>query len=240
MLTGLYLFLHTVSTNKIQFTNLSNHKSKELIALWFASTVGRAALLPYVATLNNFAITPSLAIKFACTSAVLMFFAVLLGKYFSQHAGLHIYSPVSFLVPISSGIATGIMIKVFATLLLPGHKNQYIALWKKLLASFYGGITEEVLCRFVILSYILRALQKYTKISIHNCVNCAIIFSALLFSIGHLPQLYAITTPSCSGVVSIVSLNSIGGIVFGALYTQHCLVSAILAHFVADLVVHCT
>jgi membrane protease YdiL (CAAX protease family) len=39
-------------------------------------------------------------------------------------------------------------------------------------------------------------------------------------------------------ILTVVSLNSIGGLVFGYLYFENGLATAMLAHFVADLILH--
>ena len=64
----------------------------------------------------------------------------------------------------------------------------------------------------------------------------AIIISAIIFGLGHLPITGTITTITPLIVVRAVLLNGIAGIVFGWLYWKKGLESAMIAHFSADIV----
>ena len=61
---------------------------------------------------------------------------------------------------------------------------------------------------------------------------------ALIFGLGHLPTALKLTTPSGFEITRILLLNGIPGLVFGWLYWSRGFWTAILAHFVADLVIH--
>jgi hypothetical protein len=99
------------------------------------------------------------------------------------------------------------------------------------LASFYGGIAEEVLTRLFLVSVIVWALRG-------RAVWSAIVAAGLLFAAGHLPVASAISALTPVFVARVMLLNSIGGLVFGWLYWRRGLEAAMLAHFSADLVIH--
>jgi membrane protease YdiL (CAAX protease family) len=66
----------------------------------------------------------------------------------------------------------------------------------------------------------------------------AIILASIIFGIGHLPTVAAITALTPILVARTIILNSIGGIIFGWLYWKKGLESAMIAHFSADIVLH--
>ena len=66
----------------------------------------------------------------------------------------------------------------------------------------------------------------------------AIILSAIIFGIGHLPTVLAIATPTPLLITRITLLNAVGGIIFGWLYWKKGLESAMISHFSADIVLH--
>ncbi len=66
----------------------------------------------------------------------------------------------------------------------------------------------------------------------------AIIISAVIFGLGHLPITGTITSITPLIVVRAILLNGIGGIIFGWLYWKKGLESAMIGHFSADIVLH--
>jgi membrane protease YdiL (CAAX protease family) len=65
----------------------------------------------------------------------------------------------------------------------------------------------------------------------------AIVFVALLFGAGHLPQAAALGAGLPASLVGYALLaNSLGGLVFGWLYWRQGLIAAVTAHFAADVV----
>lgn len=115
--------------------------------------------------------------------------------------------------------------------------------WKGFLASFYGGITEEVLLRLFLLSFIvwigMFITRNKTDMPSLTMLWFANIIAAIIFGIGHLPATVAIGTPLDIFVISrAIVLNGIGGIAFGWLYFTYGLESAMIAHFSADIVIH--
>lgn len=109
--------------------------------------------------------------------------------------------------------------------------------WQKLLASFYGGITEEVLLRlflmtlFIFLGMKLSRKKEPTKI----IVVASIILAAVIFGLGHLPITAAVTKVTPLVIGRAIILNGVGGVVFGWLFWKKGLESAMIAHFTTDV-----
>jgi len=118
----------------------------------------------------------------------------------------------------------------------------YVPVWTALLASFYGGIAEEVLMRLFAVTLIVWLIAKVKKTKAGSqaawSVWAAIILASVLFGLGHLPITSALTDITFTVIVRAIVLNGIGGVVFGWLYWKKGLVSAMVAHFTVDIVLH--
>ncbi|QRP62800.1 CPBP family intramembrane metalloprotease [Rhodanobacter sp. FDAARGOS 1247] len=112
--------------------------------------------------------------------------------------------------------------------------------WRGALASFYGGIVEEVGCRLLLVSLFVWLLARsHRNVALPWMFVVAIVLAALLFGAGHLPAVFAITaTPASLLIGKIVLLNAVVGTVTGVLFWKYGLEHAMLAHFCADLVLH--
>lgn len=116
------------------------------------------------------------------------------------------------------------------------------ALWKRLLACFYGGIAEELLCRLFLLSllawllaFIWRGAQGQPAPGVFWLATVVV---ALLFGLGHLPATAAVVKLTPLLVGRALLLNGIAGVAFGYLFWHYGLEAAMLGHFSADLVMH--
>jgi len=114
--------------------------------------------------------------------------------------------------------------------------------WQGFLASFYGGIAEEVLLRLFLMSLIVwfTFIIKKDKDGKPTIVGVwiSIILAAIIFGIGHLPATAQIATITITVIMRAIVLNGIAGIAFGWLYWKKGLESAMIAHFSADIVLH--
>ncbi len=114
--------------------------------------------------------------------------------------------------------------------------------WQGFLASFYGGINEEVLLRLFLMTLIAWIFFKIRKTKEGKPTDIgmwlAIILAAVIFGAGHLPAVSAITTITPLQIIRVILLNSVGGIIFGWLYWKKGLESAMISHFSADIVLH--
>jgi hypothetical protein len=105
----------------------------------------------------------------------------------------------------------------------------------------YGGITEEVLLRWGLMTVFMwltwRFVQRKSGAVKVGLVWLAIAASALLFGAGHLPLAYFLIG-SLNGpvVLFVVGLNAAFGFLFGWLYWRRGLESAMVAHAVTHLV----
>jgi len=127
---------------------------------------------------------------------------------------------------------------------IPEFKNMetVIPAWQGFLASFYGGIAEEVLLRLFFMSLLVWITFKIKKNKEGNPtavgVWISIILAAVVFGIGHLPATAQIVNLNGIVVARAIVLNGIGGIAFGWLYWKKGLESAMIAHFSTDIVLH--
>ena len=116
------------------------------------------------------------------------------------------------------------------------------AAWKGLLASFYGGIDEELLLRLGVMT-LLAWLGRFLSRTAEGRPTTAVfwvanVLAAVLFGLGHLPATAALVPLTSLVVLRAVVLNGVAGIAFGYLYVTRGLESAMLSHFSADLVLH--
>jgi membrane protease YdiL (CAAX protease family) len=114
------------------------------------------------------------------------------------------------------------------------------AAWQGLLASFYGGINEELLLRLCLMSILVWMGCRLTRSTSPGVgvAWTANILAALLFGLGHLPATSALFPLTGSVIVRALVLNGLGGVVFGWLYWRRGLLLAMTAHFSADIVLH--
>lgn len=114
--------------------------------------------------------------------------------------------------------------------------------WKALLGSFYGGITEELLTRLIVVTLIAwllaRVLARGKEQPPNTVFHVAIVAAALLFALGHLPTAGAIWELTPMVILRVLVLNMYGAIPFGYLYWRWGLEYAMIAHFFADLGLH--
>ena len=118
--------------------------------------------------------------------------------------------------------------------------NLHPPAWQGLLASFYGGIVEELLMRLGLMTLLVWVGARLTRTSVppRGVVWTAIVATALLFGAGHLPTTAAILSLTPLVIARALLLNGIGGVLFGWLYWKWGLLAAMLAHFSADIVLH--
>jgi hypothetical protein len=112
--------------------------------------------------------------------------------------------------------------------------------WRGFLASFYGGVVEEVLCRLFLVAAMVWLLARCNRrVARPWMFVLAIVLAALLFGAGHLPAAFATGMAHASlPIARIVLLNALVGVVTGGLFWKYGLEHAMLAHFCADLVLH--
>ena len=107
----------------------------------------------------------------------------------------------------------------------------------------YGGVTEELLVRWGVMTLLLwlgwRVVQGGRGAPRSALVVAAVVLSALLFALGHLPAAQALAGALTAQVVAFVLLGNIAwGLAAGALYARYGLEAALLAHVLAHALSH--
>ncbi len=107
-----------------------------------------------------------------------------------------------------------------------------------LLASFEGGITEELLLRLFVMSAMAWLLIRIWRQRPPAVFWAANLVAAVLFGLGHLPATAALVPLTPMIVTRAIVLNGLFGVVAGWLYWRRGLESAMVAHFAGDIVLH--
>lgn len=244
---------------------------REFLILWAAGVCGVIAVLPYTLTLQAPLIEqmPPLPVPLAVViavqvvqNAVLVAIAVGLGLLLATRIGLG--APLlearlageavsqrlrALLVPsVLAGAVAGIAIIVLDLLVFArgmpaaAPAGEHPPAWQGFLASFYGGITEELLMRLFLMSLLAWLLGLVWRQApgrpAAGAFWTANLGAAILFGLGHLPATAALVPLTSFVVLRAIVLNGIGGVVFGHLYWRRGLEAAMLAHFSADIVLH--
>ena len=237
-------------------------RSRFLI-LWLASVTSAVLVLPYALTLQRKALEAlpvPLAVAVGASliqSALLFAVIVFAGLRAADAVGLRtpltdaiaarvrFRETLSALAPVPAaaiGVAEAAVIigleRVVFQPLLPEFREAIATVSpsrvKGLLASFYGGIGEEVLTRLFLVSVIAWIFRG-------RATWLAIVIAAVLFAVGHLPAVATVAplTPLTPPLVArTLVLNSLAGMAFGWLYWRRGLEASMIAHFSADVVLH--
>jgi membrane protease YdiL (CAAX protease family) len=152
---------------------------------------------------------------------------------------------------VKAGLATGLgvgaillpaMLILAARLpSLPFVSAARVALWKRFLTCFYGGIYEEIFARLFLLSLFAwllnRSWRNPGKLS-SPAFWIANVMAAVLFGLGHLPSVSFMMPITPLVVVAALLLNGVAALAFGWLYRKLGLEAAMLAHFTTDFVLY--
>lgn len=225
------------------------------------------AVLPYAFALEEGLLQnvpfslPVLALLSLFQSAVLLAIAASLGLFFARKVGFKfpilerllsrsgrpiewkdfLRLPITVGILTAAAIAFGNWLFIAAGVVLDEELVSGIPVWKKLLASFYGGIGEETLMRLFLVSLFVWIFSKITRsqepLSRSGLVWSAIAISSILFGLGHLPATAAITQLTPLVIARAVVLNGIAGFVLGWLYWTKGFEAAVVAHFTADIMI---
>lgn len=236
-------FWHSLNMEK---QKIPREPKKLFFILWFLSILGALAILPYASylgTISSSALTPKAVLIF--TLQVALFFGLIcwFSYWLLQRTDLKPFSKPSFSFACLAGCAVGLSIYALDILIFKSTVlfETTPPLWTGLLGSFYGAIDEEVLLRlflFTLIYYLCRKIFKFDPRHRFQFLWSINILVALAFGLGHLPATFQLITPTTIDIVRILFLNAIGGLVFGWLYWTRGIWSAMVAHFVADLVLH--
>lgn len=235
---------------------------KLFVILLIASFITSLMVLPYTLALSPAlakVFTPLVLIAQLIQSLVIFSIAIFMGLYLYKRVGFNLpilegwlegKEVVNYLksilgISIGLGVLSGIIIVFLSFLFIPVSSifqsaSMSVPLWKAFLACFYGGISEEILLRLFLMTLIVWIIYKIKKTADGKPtvigIWLAIIISAVIFGLGHLPITGTITAITPLIVVRAVLLNGIAGIILGWLYWKKGLESAMIAHFSADIV----
>lgn len=142
----------------------------------------------------------------------------------------------------SAGISVGVIVMLFhffiARLVTASPELANPPAWSGLLASFGASIREEIWLRLGIMSLLvwLAAAVGRQLVPARGLVWSANVIAALAYGALHLPQVGTFMELTPVVVAYVLLINAVGGIAYGWLYWRHSLVAAMLAHFIADVV----
>ena len=237
---------------------------KLFLILFGASIIASLLVLPYALALSPAlasVFTPVVLIAQLIQSIILFAIAILVGLTLYKRVGFKMpilegwlegkevgnYLKSILGISVGLGVLGGILIILFSFLftsassVLQGAELS-VPLWKGFLASFYGGIGEEILFRLFVMTVIVWIFYKIKKTPEGKPtaigISLAIIITAILFGIGHLPITGSIIAITPMVIARAIVLNGIGAIIFGWLYWKKGLESAMISHFSADIVLH--
>jgi hypothetical protein len=168
-----------------------------------------------------------------------------LSSHLIDHWVFHTAKSPSFAVEIKwslgVGAATTIVILLLDRFMKPAlpealqASNNTEPNWlSSLTAMLYGGITEEILLRWGLMSLLVwiawKVLKQGVTLPSQGIYQGAIVLAALVFGLLHLPATAAIVPLTPVVIIRAILLNGIAGIAFGWLFWQYSLEAAMLAH----------
>jgi membrane protease YdiL (CAAX protease family) len=241
---------------------------KMYFILLAASIFSILAVMPYILTLQGDILKeapiplPFVILIIIAQSALLFAVLIFIGLKLANILGLQIpiiesiarKEKINFSVKaiIKKSVLLGILTSIVIVLLdfiffkfgLESlFKKLSVPIWQGFLASFYGGISEEVVMRLFFMTFVVWLIRKIARpqgkiIDNKLIIWTAIFIATILFGLGHLPITSELMKLTPLVVTSALLLNGIGGIVFGWLYWKKGLESAMIAHFTADIGLH--
>jgi Type II CAAX prenyl endopeptidase Rce1-like len=229
---GILMFtIASISVVEQQLAKLSPEKLEKVPPLW---TLMLLQGLQYSTLLAI-----SILIGIGCA------YRVGLRSHLIDHWVFHTAKSPSFAVEIKWSLGVGaaatIVLLLFDRLMQPvlpealqAANNAEPSGLNLLTALFYGGITEEILMRWGLMSLLVwiawKGLKQGVTLPSQGIYQGAIVLAALVFGLLHLPATAAIVPLTPVVIVRALLLNGIAGIAFGWLFWQYSLEAAMLAH----------
>jgi len=233
------------------------------LALWLAGMIGVCAFsaLPLPSPLGRPLPAPLWLIQLIglVQSGLLLAAAVALGTRLAPRVGLR--APVFVALVTRGSIVRALLPQLVpgvlggalgAVVLLAFHRQSPAEMATAVAGGFdpslpvrvlYGGVTEELLLRWGVMSLLLwaawRLVQRGTGAPRAGIVTFAVLASAFVFGLGHLPTVLAFGGAlSRSVVLYVLAGNALFGCITGFLYWRYGLEAAMLAHALAHVFVH--
>lgn len=161
----------------------------------------------------------------------------------------------ALLLSTSLGVAAGVVaLALDLGVFVPGVTAEYQSLgvvlpetsnppaWQALLASFYGGINEEIMMRLCLLTLLAWLGSRFSRTSDGRPTSIVLwvstVLAGLALGLGHLPGAAALGIPLTPLSVSRTIVLNSSGILFGWLYWKRGLEAAMVSHFSMDIILH--
>ena len=236
-----------------------------IISLWLLGMLGVATLLPAIPQLlaaqpkvSEIPLAFILLITTLQTGAFI-FGAVLLGMAFSIRVDLAapVINAIINREPIAArikqqiipsligGVTGGIFILFIASQFYPYLPEDFLLAAKKLFIPwyakiFYGGVSEEILLRWGLMSFLVWLSFKIFQSGKGNVRSShyviAIVLAAFIFGLGHLPTAYALSSVVTTPLIGYIIIGNMSfGLIAGLLYWKYGLECAISSHMVAHI-----
>ena len=164
------------------------------------------------------------------------------GTALSPSLGLRLRAPHSLIAGLLGGVAGGAMLVAFFTIAPAAITDAPMRAGMPLIVRIlFGGITEELLLRWGFMTALVwlgwRFVQRRSGATRASILWTAIVVSAIVFGIGHLPAAYLVVGHLDAPLVLLtVTGNALFGILFGFLFWRYGLESAIVAHALTHVV----
>jgi Type II CAAX prenyl endopeptidase Rce1-like len=235
---------------------------KVYLTLLFLNVLGALAISPYamareqlheVLGLSKFTFTLLYVVQVFLEAGILIFVSLWIGKRIGLKMpiieSLLTHGKVSkqgknISLAALYGILTGLVIIIFSMAVSEslGVDNTSIkepSWWLGMLGAFGAAVNEESIFRLFLVTLILWIFLKIKKGSITPFrIWTSISLSALIFGMMHYSVASSNFEMTIGIFISMLIINGIGGIVFGALFLFVGLEFAIIAHFTADITLH--
>jgi membrane protease YdiL (CAAX protease family) len=229
-----------------------------------ASVIASLLVLPFALGLSpalSQALTPGILLAQIVQTLILFSIAVFVGLYLAKRVGFSLPileaalegkklgGHLKFILGLSigMGVFAAILIVLFSLMFWSISRTllsveMSIPIWKAFLASFYGGIAEEILFRLFLMTLLVWISSKIKKTPDGRPTTIgiwvSIFLSSVLFGLGHLPITGDLIPMSPTVVARALLLNGVAGIIFGWLYQKYGLESAMVSHFSCDITLH--
>ncbi|WP_456274572.1 CPBP family intramembrane glutamic endopeptidase [Bacillus sp. AK031] len=223
--------------------------------------LGALALAPYAIARENYheimgvskwVFTGIFTAQTLIEGSILIFIALLLGRKLklkmpileaiSSRQKFTNWKMIGYSVVIGMLTGTAIIITSLIISKPLGIDNSSInepSWWIGLLGSFGAGVTEETIFRLFLITFILWMILKVKKSSPGLTAKWfAILVSTLVFGAMHFGIASSTFDMTPALILAMLLINGIGGVVFGALFLFAGLEFAMLAHFLADVLIH--
>jgi hypothetical protein len=200
--------------------------------LWLITlaSLAQSGVLLALAVWAGVALTPAVGLRAPLFEAAAARQPVLPGLWTQVRPGL------------LAGVPAGLLLLWF-TRLAPPEIAGLAARFEPPLSArlLYGGITEEVLLRWGVMTFLTwllwRLLQRRGEPVRPVWVSLAIAASAVLFALGHLPVAHLVLGGFTPGTLAwVLGANTWFGLVFGWLFWRRGLEAAMVAHAMTHLV----